>query len=332
MKKTFNHYKLLILYVFLFIFISCATKREVTIEILKPPHRTFSQRIDSVAVVGYKKSWGYSYRNNFFEPTKEELVFFAEEALRGAAYSLTESGIFDTIDVHFTTESPGSLSYRELCEKLNVRALIILDNFYASSVIYVNTNYGHGYYVQNDDATYTANQTFSVATRWEYYDYFADEEINTAYISKEEKWEAEDSDYDTAAMKLPQPYEMSEVAFEAGNRAGERIIPSWKPVERKYFLSGEDSMDMAELKAVINNWEEAGEIWSQYTDHPDPGIAKHATYNMALYYEIMGELEKAYEMARISYKVYFNLRAHSYMKKLKKRIEEQEELEKMFGY
>jgi hypothetical protein len=91
-------------------------------------------------------------------------------------------------------------------------------------------------------------------------------------------------------------------------------------------------MDLAILNVMVGDWKGAGEIWEKFIVSKNRRYVKAATYNLALAYEMQGELDLAFEMAQKSYKQYFNKRALIYMFKLRKRIKYQKLIMKQFGY
>jgi tetratricopeptide (TPR) repeat protein len=90
----------------------------------------------------------------------------------------------------------------------------------------------------------------------------------------EEIMRKEASEY---AAKLPMPY----------------LLPSWKEVERYYFDGGNVEMRDAGIYVREGNWEEAGALWQNLYDTKKGKAKMRAAYNLALYYEMQDDFEKA---------------------------------------
>ncbi len=86
-----------------------------------------------------------------------------------------------------------------------------------------------------------------------------------------------------------------------GQFFGSKIVPSWLPVERLYYKSGNQNMLFAEKYALNNEWLKAAEIWNKLSKNKNPRIAAKACYNMALACEMEGKLDAAIDWLVQSY-------------------------------
>ncbi|MFX0557150.1 DUF6340 family protein [Maribacter sp. CXY002] len=98
-------------------------------------------------------------------------------------------------------------------------------------------------------------------------------------------------------------------------------------VARDYFVKGSNNFKIAMRRARTGNWDGAADLWASELDNPKLKIAGRAYYNMAIINEIHGDLDKALEMASVSYSDYENKLALTYVNILRRRIAEQQELE-----
>jgi hypothetical protein len=98
-------------------------------------------------------------------------------------------------------------------------------------------------------------------------------------------------------------------------------------VARDYFVRGTDNFKIAKRRAQTGNWDSAAELWSVELNNRKSKIAGRAYYNMAISYEINGNLDRAIEFASISYSDYGNSNALRYVNVLRNRIVEKQVLE-----
>ncbi len=78
-------------------------------------------------------------------------------------------------------------------------------------------------------------------------------------------------------------------------------MPSWIPVERKYYNSGNPRMIAAEKYALANDWLKAAEVWNKESKNANQKIAAKACYNLALACEMEGKYDLAIDWLIKSY-------------------------------
>lgn len=103
------------------------------------------------------------------------------------------------------------------------------------------------------------------------------------------------------------------IIAEASTFAGEiplkHILPYWKTSNRYYFTNGNVAMRDAAIYVKENNWPEAINLWEQaYNNSKKKGKKRmQAAYNLALGYEMMDELQKAYDFATEAQQIAYEL-------------------------
>jgi len=103
-------------------------------------------------------------------------------------------------------------------------------------------------------------------------------------------------------MKYDDPEPLLKNAAEyLGQSFASKLIPSWMPVERMYYKSGNIEMLKAEKLALHNDWLKAAEIWNRMTTNKNDVMAAKAKFNMALACEIEGKPDLAIEWLIRSY-------------------------------
>lgn len=73
------------------------------------------------------------------------------------------------------------------------------------------------------------------------------------------------------------------------------LLPSWKETARNYFDGGSVEMRDAGVYVREHNWEEAYLLWKKVYDTKKGQQKMRAAYNIALYYEMQGDFERAKE-------------------------------------
>lgn len=84
----------------------------------------------------------------------------------------------------------------------------------------------------------------------------------------------------------------------------EKLLPSWKKVNRTYYPSKNINMQLAEKYLQEGNWLKAADIYSRETENKNLNIAAKAKYNMALICEMEGNIDSASDWLYQSYSTY----------------------------
>ena len=113
-----------------------------------------------------------------------------------------------------------------------------------------------------------------------------------------------------------------DASLQSGIIYGERISPSWFRVNREFFTKGRGNRDfkVGVRRATVNDWEGAREAWHESVNSRRRKTAGRSAYNLALMYEIAGELDIAREWAQYSYTDYGIKKARQYVSRLERRI------------
>lgn len=118
-----------------------------------------------------------------------------------------------------------------------------------------------------------------------------------------------------------------EVSRNAGRTYAERILPYRLNVTRTYFVKGTNNFGIAKRKAQTGKWNEAGTYWEKETANPKSKIAGRAWYNLAILYEINGDIDKAMELAARAWEDYKTRKALDYTRILEGRMNDREILD-----
>jgi len=145
-----------------------------------------------------------------------------------------------------------------------------------------------------------AERRLRVLTSWRLYD-IANRQIldDLRETSFARTWTATGDTKQQAIRNLPSQIRMvSDVAFVAGEEYGRRIAPSFLTVSRRYFGRGDDRLKAARSRVRGLDWDSAARIWRDARTSDDPKVKGRAVFNLALYHEVYGDLDRAIELAQ----------------------------------
>jgi hypothetical protein len=118
---------------------------------------------------------------------------------------------------------------------------------------------------------------------------------------------------------------VNDASFHSGRIYAERISPNWIRVNREFYKKGKGNHEfkIGVRRASVHDWEGARESWHKSVNARKRKTAGRSAYNLALMYEIAGDLELAREWAQYSYTDYGTKKAREYVLKLERRIRDQ---------
>jgi hypothetical protein len=127
---------------------------------------------------------------------------------------------------------------------------------------------------------------------------------------------------------------IKQVSYEAGNIYGERITPTYYTVTRYFYDKPKRNNKLSEgvRRSKVADWSGAIDSWQQALD-----IARKRKHkgriclNIAVGYEVLGNLDNAMEWASKAYVDYNEKMADDYMRQLKARINEEAVVNRQMG-
>lgn len=121
---------------------------------------------------------------------------------------------------------------------------------------------------------------------------------------------------------------INDASRAAGLSYGERVTPTWYRVSRDYFKKGGGSANLSAGARMmqLNDWEKAIADLSKATESGGTKARGRAAHNLAVVYEILGDLPTAKEWTTVSWGKYKEKKSRDYGYILTNRINEQEHL------
>jgi tetratricopeptide (TPR) repeat protein len=202
----------------------------------------------------------------------------------------------------------------------------------------------------NDDLTeyYIAESNFYAATlelRFETYwsiHYPGRKDYIQVYYKDTVFWESESYVRRKAINGLPNRGDaLVDGALLVGQKTVNRFIPYWDKVDRYFYDSKNKQMKQAMDSVYVKNWDAAILQWKKVMDtHQSSFLQAQAANNIAIAYEIIGDIDKAIEYVKTSFYLIGTLtfsnydsfvRASEYMNELIRRKKELESIKKQLG-
>lgn len=293
-----------------YFFTSCValTKTETTqVEVMKPGIINFPENIKTVAVIN-------SYSDN------EEFKYL-DRSIQTSEYASPHESVF--------TEYDQSVTYRSLtntCVDALVQALQKEEYFtkiinYRDSLAYLNQSekakinpeylfrkakadaciFLEKFNFDIEDLNRFEHVTNKVLLTWSIVHKI--DTLSFTYNQKDTLY-FEESDF---PKEMPDNLKMKMVANNSAIFLGKyfcsRILPSWKPVSRLYYTSGNYAMSQAEVLLKNDDWLGAAKIWSKLTKSKNIELVAMSTFNLALACEMEGKLDAATDWLIKSYSV-----------------------------
>lgn len=113
--------------------------------------------------------------------------------------------------------------------------------------------------------------------------------------------------------------EFNRYSYNNGVWYARKYFTTFKRVSRDYFVRGANNFDIARRRAETGDWLGASELWELETKNAESKVAGRACYNMAIWFEIEGNLPDAIIWASKAYTDYETKGALEYVNVLKRR-------------
>ena len=211
----------------------------------------------------------------------------------------------------FSAAFPEPISWEEiesLCDKYQVDAIVAIEKFDSDFIIVPGVN-----------------QTATVKAGIRLYDPTQKSIIDQYQFSHQESWSSGPLTLETALDGLiSKTAAIKEASYEAGIEYGRRLSPSWYRVSRPYFRKskGDDVFAEGARMMEVNDWHAAKEALYHAVENGHRKTKGKAAHNLAVVFEIEGNLEEAKGWAQEAWGKYKNKKSRDYLYDLNRRINE----------
>lgn len=248
----------------------------------------------------------------------------AQIAIDGFADFLRNSDRFEVVRSNISVKKEGSansfpepLSWNEIeafCKELNVDGIIALEVFNSDYII--------------------PTSMVIVNAGFRFYDVAQKKIIDQELFRHEIFWNRQVSTGIQALERImDKDRAIKEASYQAGGRYGQRIVPSWFTIAREYYHKPKRNahLSMGARMMEVNDWDAAIESLSKAIETGKRKSQGRASHNLAIVYEILGDLEAAKSHAGNAWGMYRNKGSKNYSYILGQRISEQRVLNAQEG-
>jgi hypothetical protein len=268
----------------------------------------------------------------------------SQNAIEGLFRSLQNSNRYEVVRTseELTTTSlwgnwAPHLSWVEiesLCKKYSVDAVILLEAFDSNFLVTNGTRSVKKKDSAGKEILTTEVYVEGVATvklGFRMYDPQRKEITDEYMFNHVKRWEKTGNVIQLIIGSLIENHQaVNETAYNSGSVYATRISPTWLRVNREFYTKGRGNSDfkMGVRRATVNNWSGAMEAWHKSVNSSKRKTAGRSAYNLALMYEIQGDLVTAREWAQKAYVDYGIKKGRNYSNVLQRRIRDAELLDR----
>lgn len=346
MNRLFNKIQIQAAFIFLlFISISCVSTRNILIEVPQKSKNELPENIQSLLLVARMVDGSYQdyntdslqrifYNKNFSYDTIINDLQAVDTTLKALGELLFESGRYDFVipenrfipfekNSFLTLEMPWD-EVKTLCENYNTDAILSLDHF----ITRVSTEFGKDYFF---DPYSDGFRNASVAKMNVFY-----EALFRIYDPRQQKvlvreffrdtlyWE--DVDISTGELFknfTPVKKALTESGIALALDFSDKVSTVWREEQRSIFVNGDKVLANAAQFAGTNQWEPAMALWLEIDEKGKSKTVKSkAEFNLAVAYELQGDIDNAISWALKSYETMFRTITYDYLEILKRRKNE----------
>jgi hypothetical protein len=227
----------------------------------------------------------------------------------------------DILSAAFPEPIPWS-EIEKICNEYKADAIISLEK-YDSDFIPTGGSLGEG-------TSFSVHGVASVKIGFRLYDLANKSIIDEHLFSHKMNWDAGGGTILDAVGALMQKNDaIRDVSYDAGFEYGKRISPSFYYITRYYYrhAKGDDNLAEGARMMEANDWDAAIEALNRALETGRHRKVKgRAAHDLAVVYEILGDLGKAREYAQMAWGKYKTRESQDYGFVLNERIKEQEVL------
>lgn len=327
---------------------SCTTMLYTGIDVLRPAKVTFDKKATDLLVLNNSVVQPSTYgHTNELLMQKQKNVSVTTDSLAIFCLSVVneefnKKEFFSSVQLHLPTINPsGSFlmavspkidTVKNIAKAYNANVVLSLDKIKVSDRIVEYYNEESSSFYAMLEANYESNWSVIYP------------ELNvTQSISFKDTiyWDNEAYQRKKAVDGLPNRYNaLIDGALYVGQSAMKKFVPWWDKEERYFFLTQNKVLKQGMDSVYVKNWKDAALIWENGLAKANTTLQAKLLYNIAIVYEIMGDMDKAKQYIEKSFAIYetnsvidYNhyLTIRQYKDKLQKRIREIAEINKQLG-
>jgi hypothetical protein len=313
---------------------NCGSMRNVGISSMRPAEITFPSYVNTLLLVDRTRFDKDAV--NLIEgiltgelPGADKAA--AQEAISTLHQTLLASPRFKVIRASeilsgnsITQAFPDALQWNvieELCARYKTEAVVALEIFDSNFIVTSGTRKKKktveekGVKKEIEVDEYYAEGVANVKIGIRLYDPKTKSIVDKQLVTKMKRWEATGNNITDAIAKLVQKTDATlQVSRMAGQDYAYKIAPMPVQLSRQYYGKGKKTEQVAAgaRRAEVNDWKGALQTWESALNGASQKDAARLCYNIAVAYEVLGDLENAKKYAARSYVDYGNKKGKSY--------------------
>ncbi|WP_291960376.1 DUF6340 family protein [Maribacter sp.] len=341
----------LFLFTALFSVIACSSTNRMTMGITQPAQISIPNDLVNVGIVNRSSA---SENNKILDDIDKILSLEglnldkegAKNAVSGLKYELERGNRFTTVKVIENQKDiekglsvfPAEISWDvvdRICNENGVDILFSLEYYdtdtsanYELTTVTIPNNLG----IEANVPGHRIELNTAIKNGWRIYDP-ANRRVLDKYVSNNNLFSVGEGVNPIKAFEAV--VGRKEAVLSSSTKLGANYALNTRPekirIARNYFIRGSENLEIADRRAKAGDWEGAAELWNADLTNTKNKIAGRAYYNMAISNEINGELNKAIEYASKAYTDYENKDALRYINILKRRVVDQQELNRQLA-
>ncbi len=328
-----------------FVLFSCVPTRSILIEIPQKAKNELPQNIQSLLIVSRMVDASYNdldadslqkifYKQNFDSDTIINDITTVDTLMKAMGDLLFESGRYDIVipenrflpferNSFLTSEMPWP-EVGALCDTFNTDAVLSVDHFKTRVI----TNYDKdNYYSPVDGQFYQysgADIKISYNALIRVYDPRDEKVVMRKFMRDTIFW----NDVGPTAAELFRHFTtvkqaLTETGIAIALDFSDEISTVWRQERRYIFYKGGPELKQASGLVSANQWEPAMALWKKIAENSNSKALKSkAELNLAVGYEILGDIDEAISWALKSYDTMFRTTTYNYLEILKYRKNE----------
>lgn len=291
------------------LFTSCTSLLYTSIDVLRPAKVEFNANANDLLIVNNSvkqpDSWGHTTKlysgvtNNVHISTDSLSIFCLgalTEEIESRDFFSSVQLIPNSINTSKDFLQPGTLNaeqIKKLCASYHSNVILSLDK------IKVDDNLMESYL--NESNSYLGSLELLFETYWSIH-YLDKTDVRTIQFNDTVSWESESYQRKKAFSDLPKRADaLIDGALNVGHKSVDEFIPHWEKVDRYFYNSKNKLMKQAMDSVYVKNWKSAITLWQKaISENAKAKIKMQAANNIAIAYEITGDLSKALQYAQNS--------------------------------
>ena len=326
---------------FIIVFGSCTSLRNIGIEVSVLPEFPISDDIQGVVILNRSMGPQFSNQNadsleRFFVNKHLDLdsVFqdsiAADTVIKVTAKAMFRSARYDVVIPkernlyrynYNDIDNPLDNEFiNQVCNDFQVDAVLVLEDFFEHlKTVYTMAPQS------GEQVIYNAATDLATVVDWRLYRKDPNKKVIRFQVADTINWKG--FNYTLEALYRTMPG-IKDALVNGGVSAGEKmasyICPKWINQTRYYYLTGNKEIDAAVPLILENRWKEADEIWQKHSGTSSKAVRSKVEYNLALVAEMNNDFDLAIEWGIKSFKTKYSKPAEVYLKTLDKRKKQHE--------